>query len=293
MIGPLLTHLPTTLQDSVRMGFLHSSRPAGRIADALKAAAEVRFVEVKADRDNETTVTFRVPRFGDAAPSLFEQGKFWDDSPSPDATAFDLLGVALSDIGEQRVESDHFDQPFLKRIGAYGRLLNQGIASISLEDAGAASPRIDPEVIRRANALSHITPGPRRVRVAGCLDLMGASQGVLKIHVRPNVVVTALWNGAEPIEAHRGLFNQDVIVEGLGVFRPSGTLLRIEADALTPATAQDDFFRQVPKAKPAGHDYVAAARLRPGEKSAYAALHGSVPAEESDEEFIAALESLR
>lgn len=275
------------------MGFLHSSRPAGRIADALKAAAEVRFVGIKADGDNETTVTFRVPRFGDAAPSLFEQGKFWDDSPSPEATAFDLLGIALSDIGAERADSDHFDQPFLKRIGAYGRLLNHGVASISLEETGGDSPRIDPEVIRRANTLSNVTPGPRRVRIAGCLDLMGASQGVLKIHVRPNVVVTALWNGTQPLETHRELFNKDVIVEGLGVFRPSGSLLRIEADALMAATAQDDFFRKLPVAVPIGHDYSTDARLRPGEKSAYATLKGSVPAEESDEDFIAALEALR
>jgi len=292
LIGPLLTRLPQTLQDSVRMGFLHSSRARGRIAAELKAAAEVQFVGVEAEGRNGTAVTFRAPRFGDAAPSLFSQGKFWDDSPSPDATAFDLLGHALRDIGEQRADSVHFDQPLLQRIGSYGRLLNHGIVRIVLEDPQASSSRIDSEVVKRADTLAHATPGSRRVRVVGCLDLMGASQGVIKIHVGSNTVVTALWNGAEPIEAHRDLFNKDVIVEGLGVFRPSGSLLRIEADALLPASAQDDFFRKVPTATPVT-DYQRIARLRPGEESGYAAIRGIVPAEESDEDFIAALEALR
>jgi len=271
------------------MGFLHSSRPVGRIPDALKAAAEVRFVGVRSDKDDQTFVTFRVPRFKDAAPSLFEQGKFWDDTPPADATAFDLLGAALNDIAGQRSDSSHFDLPLLKHLAVYDRLLNRGIERIGLEGSAANAPRIDHDVLQHAGALARSTPPSRRVRVAGRLDLMGASQGVLKIHVRAGVVVTALWNGAEPIEAHRDLFNKDVIIEGLGVFRPSGSLLRIEADALRPAGVQDEFFRELPKAVPVT-DYAKRALLRPGEKSAFVAIRGAVPGEESDEDFAAAVE---
>jgi hypothetical protein len=290
LIGPLLTDLPQTLQDAVRMGFLHSSRAPGRISDALRAAADVQFVGIDADGDNGTAVTFRVPRFGAAAPSLFEQGKFWDDAPASEATAFDLLGDVLRDVQAERSDSSHFDQPLLKRIGSYGRLLKQGVARISLDDGGDAAPRIDADVVRRAIALSRATPAARRVRVAGRLDLMGASQGVLKLHVRPNEIVTALWNGSERLESHSGLFNRDVVIEGLGVFRPSGSLLRIEADALAPAGRQDDFFREAPVAVPAGQDFLAMARLRPGERSAYAAIRGVVPADESDADFAAAVD---
>ena len=71
LIGPWLTHLPDVLQDSVRMGFLNSSRAKGRISTALKAAAEVRYSGLDADGDNATVLTFRVPRFGDVAPERF------------------------------------------------------------------------------------------------------------------------------------------------------------------------------------------------------------------------------
>jgi hypothetical protein len=59
---------------------------------------------------------------------------------------------------------------------------------------------------------------------------------------------------------------------------------------MAPATVQDDWFRQLPIAVPLVHDHLASARLRPGEKSVYATICGAIPAEESDEEFAAAVE---
>lgn len=292
-IGPLLTRLPETLQDAVRMGFLNSSRAKGRISDALKAAAQVRFVGVEADGDKASLLTFRVPRFGEAAPELFAQGRIWDDGPSADDTAFDLLGLAVRDVAARKENSTHFDRQLLRRVSAYETLLNRGLSRISIPGTGGVDgPSIDRKVASTARELSRVTPAPRRVRVAGRLDLMGASQGVLKLHVRAGQIITALWSGTDPIDQHREFFNRDVVVEGLGVFRPSGTLLRIDADALVPATEQDEFFRDAPRATPV-QDYQQTARLRPGETSAFARLHGIVPAEESDEAFLAALETLR
>jgi hypothetical protein len=292
-IGPLLTRLPETIQDAVRMGFLNSSRAKGRISDALKSAAQVRFVGVDADGEQATLITFRLPRFGEAAPELFAQGKVWDDGPSADDTAFDLLGLAVRDVAIRKENSQHFDTQLLRRVSAYETLLNKGLTRISLPSASrSGGAGIDHKVAASARELSRVTPAPRRVRVAGRLDLMGASQGVLKLHLQSGQIITALWSGTNPIEQHRESFNRDVVVEGLGVFRASGALLRIEADALVPATQQDEFFRQAPSATPAS-DYQQLARRRPGEVSAYAKLHGSVLFEESDDAFLAALETVR
>lgn len=57
------------------------------------------------------------------------------------------------------------------------------------------------------------------------------------------------------------------------------------------ATQADDFFRQMP-APVARTNLATELRLRSGEPSAYAAFLGSVPAEETDEEFAAAVEEL-
>lgn len=275
------------------MGFLNSSRAKGRISDALKSAAQVRFVGIEPDGDAATLLNFRVARFGEAAPELFAQGKMWDDGPSADDTAFDLLGLAVRDVANRKEDSTHFDTQLLRRFSRYEALLKQGLSSISLPGTGRnGAASIDRKVAATARELSQVTPAPRRVRVAGRLDLMGVSQGVLKLHLESGQIITALWAGADSIDQYREYFTRDVVVEGMGVFRVSGTLLRIDAEALVPATQQDEFFRQAPSATPVS-DYLQLARSRPGEGSAYAKLHGSVSFEESDEAFLEALENLR
>ena len=294
LIGPVLTHLRDRLQDSVRMGFLHSSRPPGRIAAPLKAAAEVRFLGHSAAGSDGTRLRFEVPSFGSAASRYFQQQRLWDDGPQPEQTAFELLGAALHDVRAGSLESDRFDPPLLRRLGAFGRrMLKLGIERIALVDAALPDEAaLDAQVATAARDLSARTPQSRRIRITGRLDVMGASQGLLKVHLRPGEAITALWEGPVEIDSLRGLFNQDVVIEGEGVFRPSGSLLRLDADAIAAAQAQDEFFRRLPTGL-VERDFRQAARLRPDESSAYARLFGSLPAEETDEEFEAALATLR
>ena len=101
-----------------------------------------------------------------------------------------------------------------------------------------------------------------------------------------------MWDGDKPVESLREFFNRDVVVEGIGVFRLSGSLLRIDADAVASASAQDEFFRGIPTGT-VQRDYHKLARLKPGERSAYAQLRGSLAGDESDEEFEATVAALR
>lgn len=292
LIGPVLTHLHDTLQDAVRMGFLHSSRARGRVPRGLKAAADVRYIGHAEAGANATLLRFEVAPFGEAAADLFTQTRLWDDMPGPEQTAFELLGAALDDIASRRDDSNRFDPGLLRRIGHYRAVFRRGLSSIELPDIAAPRPsRLDQTVIEAAHALADATPRPRRVRVFGRLDLMGVSQGVLKIHVPDGGVVTALWDGDVRIEELHDLLNRDVVCEGTGVFRPSGTLLRIDADAIAQAGATDAGFAHTPRAAPVA-EIERRLRLRAGEASAYGRLLGSIPPEEPDEEFAAAVEAL-
>lgn len=292
LIGPVLTHLHDTLQDAVRMGFLHSSQARGRIPRGIKAAADVRYIGHAQAGDNATLLRFEVSPFGDVAGDLFRQTRLWDDMPTSDQTAFELLGAALDDIGTHREDSNRFDPGLLRRITRYKVIFRRGLSRIVLPDVAWPHPALfDTAVIKAAHALSDATPEPRRVRVSGRLDLMGVSQGVIKIHVAGGAVVTALWDGQEPIDELRSLLNRDVICEGVGVFRPSGTLLRIDADAVAAAGAGDAGFAVVPRATRVG-DIKRQLLLKTGETSAYRDLLGSIPAEESDEDFAAAIEAM-
>jgi hypothetical protein len=292
LVGPLLTNLPVCLLDAVRMGFRHSSHARGRVPAALKAAADVRFLGHGGDGDGVTLLHFAAPSFESVAADLFRQGKLWDDGPKPDETAFELFGAALTDVSARREDSDAFDRGLLHRIHWYRRVLSRGIDRIGMPDTMAPKRgTIDATAVDAARDLMAATPSPRRVRIVGRLDVMGVSQGVLKLEVQPGQIITALWDGDEPIDSFRGHLNADVALEGLGVFRPSGTLLRIDADAIAPASSQDDFFRRVPFA-PVLRDIQKRVRVRAGDKSAYARILGIIPPEESDEEFAAAVDAL-
>lgn len=291
-MGPILSGVGDTLLDAVRMGFLHSSRPRGRVSNVLRGAANVRFLG-HSGIEGDTLLHFAAPTFGSVAADLFEQRVLWDENPKPEETAFELLAAALHDVAGRRTDSSSFDPGLLRRIGRYKRVLSLGIDRISMPDAARGQDeRIDSEVVAAASELYAVLPMPRRVRVTGRLDVMAASRGLLKLAIRPGEVVAALWEGSTPIESLREFFNRDIVLEGMGVFRPSGSLLRVDADAVEHASARDDFFRQLPTAS-INKDYRNAARLTPGERSVYAQLRGALAGSETDEEFEAALASLR
>lgn len=293
LIGPVLSHLHSTLQDTVRMGFLHSSRPRGKVPAHLQAAVDVRYSGHTAVGESATLLHFQVPRFSTAAPDMFRQQRLWDDGPEPEQTVFELLGSALVDVAARRKDSNRFDQGLLRRFVGYRRLFTRGhLTRIALPDiVGIESACLDAAVTGAAGELSADTPASQRVRVVGRLDVLGASQGVLKLEVRPGVLVTGLWDGQAAMDSLKDLFNRDVVVEGMAVFRPSGSLLRVDVRAIAPAAAADDYFRTVPSAS-SQTDATKTVRLRPGESSPYARIQGRIPVEESDEDFLAAIDAL-
>jgi len=204
------------------------------------------------------------------------------------------LGESFLDsrIGTRREDSNRFDPGLLRRIARYDVMFRRGLSRIVLPDVSLPRPALfDTAVIQAAHALSDATPSPRRVRVSGRLDLMGVSQGIIKIHVADGAVVTALWDGEQPIDDLRSFLNRDVVCEGLGVFRPSGSLLRIDADAVAAARPGDTGFAVVPRAPKVG-DVRRQLLLKSSETSAYRGLLGSIAPEESDEDFAAAIEAM-
>jgi hypothetical protein len=291
LIGPVLSSLRDSLQDAVRMAFLHSSRARGRVPGVLRAASDVRLAGIEGD-GTATLLHFELAPVGVAAAELFKQRRLWDDGPQPEQTAFEFLGAALFDVASRKADSTRFDTGLLNRIRTYRRFVSHGVDRILMPDTRLAHPgQVDRQVVEAAGELLARTPDPRRVRVVGRLDVMAKTEGILKLVVVPGQVVTVLWDGEEPIESLKDLFDRDVLVEGSAVFRPSGQLLRIDADVAAAARPEHAFFRTVPRGA-TRRDYKAAVRLRPGEKSVYARILGVIPAEESDDDFLAAIDAL-
>jgi hypothetical protein len=288
LVGPVLSRLHATLVDSVRMGFLHASKTRGRIPRSLEAAADVRFVGMEGSGDEVTKLHFRVARFGDVAAELFEQRQLWDDGPKPEQTAFDLLALSLGDVRNQREDSSRFDHGLLNRFAGYRMALKRGVVSIRLDGSDSQQSQIDLLLVNASDHLRRQTPPSRRVRLCARLDMLGVSRKVMGMYLEDGTLVTALWN-AEDFAGLAGFLDKDVVIEGLAVFRPSGRLLRIDADAIDAAGSRDSYFSTLPL--PGVADYAAVVRARPG-SSPYKELLGMIPAEETDEEFLKAMEAM-
>lgn len=270
------------------MGFLHSSRTRGRIPSGLEAAADVRFIGMEGSGDKVTKLHFQVARFGDVAAELFEQRQLWDDGPQPEQTAFDLLALSLGDVRNKREDSSRFDHGLLNRFASYRTALKRGVESIRIDGGAPQQSQIDLQLVNASDLLRRQTPPSRRVRLCGKLDMLGVSRKVMGLYLEDGTLVTALWNTGE-FAGLAGFLDQDVVIEGLAVFRPSGKLLRVDADAIASAGAGDSYFSTLPL--PGVADYAAAARTRPG-VSPYKELLGMIPGEETDEEFLKAVEEI-
>ena len=87
------------------------------------------------------------------------------------------------------------------------------------------------------------------------------------------------------------LFGHHVVVTGTTIFRPSGGVLRIEADAIDPAGADAMVWARIPT--PLFRDLDSAALRQPqGQRSGVNAIIGRWPGEESDDAIAAALREL-
>lgn len=288
LIGPVLGKVHDTLLHSVRMGFLHSSRARGRIPQCLQRAADVRYLGHAAGQNDSTVLRFEVPEFGSVAVELFEQGQLWDSGPKPDQTAFDLLADSLRDVRQMVSGSGRFDHALLRRFASYRHLLRHGLTSIALPDARVQHPEaIDEKLSEAAESLYLQTPPSRRVRICGKLDLLGVSKRVLGLFLEDGAAVTAVWTSEGFVDL-ASFLDKQVVVEGLAEFRPSGALLRVDADAIREAGASDTSFSTLPLGEVRRNYPKEAATVRPGQKP-YASVFGLIPGEESDEDFAAAV----
>lgn len=288
LIGPVLGKVHDTLLHSVRMGFLHSSRARGRIPQCLQRAADVRYLGHAGGQNDSTVLRFEVPEFGSVAAELFEQDQLWDSGPKPDQTAFDLLADSLRDVRQMVSGSGRFDHALLRRFASYRHLLRHGLTSTALPDARVRHPEaFDEKLSEAAESLYWQTPPARRVRICGKLDMLGVSKRVLGLFLEDGAAVTAVWTSEGFVDL-ASFLDKQVVVEGLAEFRPSGALLRVDADAIREAGAGDTSFSTLPLGEVRRNYPKEATAVRPGQKP-YASVFGLIPGEESDEEFAAAV----
>ena len=288
--GAVLTRLENSLHGAVDVAFRRSST-AGRRQPWLRQAGQVEFRAVERTGKEEMALYFEAPAFGDVAQDYYSQTMLFDDRPPAEDTAFDVLADAVFDVLARKADSDKYDVGLLRRFQRYQSTVFEKEVDelvISGHRVPNTSPcRISEEFPRQAQRLYLQTPEPARVRVAGKLDMIEASTLAFALLLPGGERVRGVWK-ADDFETLRELANSDVAATGMAVYRPSGGLLRIDADALTRQRPGDRFFAKVPRPTGGKLDLKSLAREQQ-KRGGLAAIWGKLPAEESDEEFLAAV----
>ena len=120
--------------------------------------------------------------------------------------------------------------------------------------------------------------------------MLTVSRRVLGFYLDSGALATAVWMSTDVVDL-AGFLNQRVLIEGIAHYRPSGSLLRIDAEAIDHAGPGDAFFSTLPPPE-LRRDYILeASRGRPLQ-TPYESIFGILPGDESEDEFAAAVEEL-
>lgn len=272
------------------MRFLGRSTGVGRRSAWLAAASDIRFVDYSGN--GATVLHFEAPTLGDAAPDLYQQGELWPTRPDPQFTGFDLLAEVIGEISAGNRDSDAFDRPLLGQVQRFGPVFDRHINRLTLDELAwrpSRPPAVDSALVHAAAELRAATPQPRRVRVVGVLDMLWESRQSfsLRLSGEPNEVRGVFIEGE--VTAHKDLLGRQVVVDGKAVYRPSGRVLRVDAEHVSPADGEAAIWSTLPP--PLVSSGVALlARQRQTPQTGVNAIIGRWPGDETDEEIEEALE---
>jgi hypothetical protein len=289
----LVRLLDRSVRGAVDMAFRRSSGRARR-PRWLANAGRVEWSAMRRIDSDAMRLDFAAMPFGEVAAKHYERPSLFEEGPAKADTAFDIFADAVRDVVERRSESDRFDAGLLRRFDDFGPSVFAGdfdkVTITGHRVVGDQSCRIGLDFSGSARALFQQTPKPARVKVAGRLDLVEVSTRAFGLLLPEGVKVRGVWCG-DGVETLRELLNTDVVANGMAVYRPSGSLLRLDAETLTPQRPEDRFFAVPPHAAPNGTDLKALLRGQ-RQLGGMAAVWGAIPAEESDEEFLAAVQGM-
>lgn len=289
LAGAVFREITKTVKPCVRMALTGRSASVGKPPDWLQKAWNVRVVGFSR-RAEDVIFQMSSPTLGEAAPKVFEQTSLWDDDLRSDETALDLMGKLVHDVTTRQANSDSYDESLLATLTAWDGLFHSRIKAVMLpsrEEGNRAS--LDLGVVGSARELGSRIPSPRQVRLVGTVDMVRHSTRSLGLRlnngeeIRCSVVTDDVAGLGE-------FLNRELTVLGKAVYRPSGTVLRVDVEAILNTTEGRDQFSYVPLSFEQ--------RLRGESKlqtkrTGVAAIFGTWPGEETDSELLAGLSELR
>ena len=247
VLGDWLNRFPTLATHATRLRCEGASTLPGKRPDWLTCMDDMRYVGHEPDGD-AMLLHFRAPNLGDAAPELFRQQSLFDLYPPAEFTSLDILAETLGDVERENADSDRLDKPLLNRISKLRSCFIDGFKSVQFTDSIAhqRATNLTIDVLDTAERWTSTPPKEQEARLVGTLDtVVWSSRGFVLVTSEGNRVRGVLTEGDQTLL--KEWLGKPVLVHGRAVFRPSGSLLRIEARQIETRMDAPPIFSRLPK----------------------------------------------
>jgi hypothetical protein len=293
--GDVCRQLAPMMLGSVRMAIEGTSSHVGAPPLWLRQASDVRLVGISERGQGDTTLHLEAPPLGEAAEELYKQQTLWETKPAPQDTAVNVLARVMRDVRTGDPESPLYDLHLLKHLSHSQRLFRHSLVAMDMpqnSEPAHGFTRVDEQVALKAAELSERTPAPRPVRVSGHLDMIRHSTRSFELLLEERKPVRGVLEDPAAMGALKSLLGCTVVVVGKAVYRPSGSLLRIDAQGVASGQGESKLFEKVPSPV---EKRLAPVRYKPGEqvRRGVPGFFGRWPGEETDEQLLAILKELR
>jgi hypothetical protein len=237
-------------------------------------------------------VVLRIPTLREALPQRFAQEDLFPPV-DPGDSALTLMGRSLGDALSGNADSDAYDPPLLRSFEEFREVFRHGVTALEIRNGAPDRPAlmVTPDGIRVVQRLHRQTPRSQRIRIAGKVDAIRYSDRAFTLILDSGEQIRGVLAEGEP-EVLAPFFGRVALVSGTAQFRPSGSLLRVDAEQLQPGTDQDlALWSESPRPLFATADAQELRRPQ-GPRSGINAIIGAWPGEETDDEIVAMLEEM-
>ncbi|HEX2080786.1 MAG TPA: hypothetical protein VHG08_23980 [Longimicrobium sp.] len=237
-------------------------------------------------------IELRIPSLLEALPHRFAQADLFPPVDPADS-ALTLMGRSLGEALAGNADSDAYDPPLLRTFEEFREVFRHGVEAIEIRNSrpDRRPLTVTPAGIRVVHQLHRQTPRSRRVRIAGKVDAIRHSDRAFTLLLQSGEQIRGVLAEGEP-EVLAPFFGKVAVVSGMAQFRPSGSLLRVDAEVLEPGGEQDlALWSDPPRPLFAAMDPRELRRPQ-GARSGVNAIFGAWPGDETEEEIFALLEDM-
>ncbi len=285
LLRDLLDVLVDGCQQAVRLRVEGRSTAQGKPPAWVTRAASFDVVTLK---EGSTVLVVEAPSLAEAVPEQFAQADLFTPV-EPARSCLDLLEESLRDALEGKPESDAYDDGLIRTFENFSNVLRHDVEAVEFMDGTRL--RVDLRGVEACRRLRNAIPPDQRVRIAGKLDVLRHSDRMFTLILESGSPVRGVVaSEAIDLAALGAMWGGSAVVSGVAKFRPSGSLLRIEAEVIERAGEKDlSLWGTLPQPVFGPLDE-RALRQPQGPRSGVSAIFGQLPGEESDEEIIEALD---